>query len=530
MASISKGTSNPPDLCLYTIDTRVSSFATPQCITLDTSQCLRGHGYRSIKLFVPRRHHLYQRTVISHVDLIPLSETSHACDLSVYLPLTDNRFYTTTASDPQEKRQFLTANGLHAKMKGWLEISPEAHCTEAVYDFRAQRYLPADAPEVNHDFIVRLAPQLATSQVSEMPVELLEVVFSFLYISSSRVDRHITAAPLLAVSKRWRAVAAAYLPEPRGIQQKVSRLRAYPGAGRRWTDFFVNSYLPMEELKLVADSSHQIKTTIFTVSDVHWSKAEREELMWSMSRWKTLYKLTFDRGWETDDMELFFANTQSLQSLAIITGRMITPFDDAIIYKGLDIELPRLYTLHLYHSPIEGTVWPGVIKASANLKNLHLYFCAPIPNSLVTDSLLLRLTWFHLDLRTVIGEEDAALKFRVPYPLHHTNFQNICELVLDGLHENSNLLPYDFFTQLLSDKGFLREFFNLWHLDLIALHIGPEGWQEVFDWLYLPGRFFRVSNFFGQWDDATMKGYSRVIKEREDLPGLRLGIGEVNEN
>ncbi|KAH8921842.1 hypothetical protein BT69DRAFT_1298399 [Atractiella rhizophila] len=334
------------------------------------------------------------------------------------------------------------------------------------------------------------------SPITSVPLEILDMILMEVAKESHAADCKCCAK----VCRLWNARVRNFDPEPFSAFEKLKHKREHEGRRRLWHRL---------DFKFDQDRGVSLQRLFREVREYSRSPND-DSLLDHLAEFGTIERLTL-KQWPQLRVHIFLAKTQSWR---------------------------RLYHLEISYSGGEGCeVLDAVYEAECepkvfiNLRTLELYNFAITPrlgqkfNSSLLETVKLHSCFpfnFHIhQQRTPMNQLDLTFKplkwfkglpykqFRFDRQLDMSHFGSITRLTIDGGHENSSLLPRDFFMQ--------KELRNLINLTIHYCSVGVVGFTTLAKHLLERNKYINIALFFRQWDEDEL----RLAR----MPGVRLTEG-----
>ncbi|KAH8924971.1 hypothetical protein BT69DRAFT_1349073 [Atractiella rhizophila] len=293
---------------------------------------------------------------------------------------------------------------------------------------------------------LRLERRFVGSSILALPIELLDLIFEYLLVQE---DRNSTFElwqnqfrKYGSVCKLWQGRLMGISPEPSTTQGKLNYLRRFKVFQRRWFTvkygYSDTNHIPLHTL--VSDIvPYQTISHLSLAYPV--AKGERLPLL-ELAHLETIKQLELD-GWDESMVIEFLDNRQSSSLVSVKLRRLHTPLSK--IAAKQDLRCQNVEQLHVEF----GSKLFMTSLINFGVQTAHQMYLRPLtPTPPFSNQQ-------QQELRTLVirYEEDSPFDIQevvFSEPLRLSNSQNLLRLEIDGGHENSNILPKDFFLQLQS--------------------------------------------------------------------------------
>ncbi|KAH8926504.1 hypothetical protein BT69DRAFT_1278823, partial [Atractiella rhizophila] len=316
--------------------------------------------------------------------------------------------------------------------------------------------------------VVQFSASRGRCVVQELPTEILELIFSFLDLA----DSDSFWSTISAVCDKWKAIVSAYDGEPRSCREKLEKLSASPHAGRFWEIFDYRFGDLRCDIPFLLSQALRIRRIRISALPL---KMERRAILTALSKLEHVQQLFFDndytphqstRGpgepWNWGEVEELLLRSRWRANLQDLNLREIVCAPGQPPISAEALHLPSLRNLCLS----------------------QCHFPSPFGENLMQSS-------SHSKIERLEGFHDLSMEpYRFPTALSIAYLDHLTYLALDGVHDNSNLLPSDFFTScmsnlhLVNNSQLTRVIINFCSLDFqdfipfMAWYFGEERWAN----------------------------------------------------
>ncbi|KAH8916689.1 hypothetical protein BT69DRAFT_748807 [Atractiella rhizophila] len=387
------------------------------------------------------------------------------------------------------------------------------------------------------------------NHIRDLPDELLDQIFRAIYEHASQYmdeDEDIPASyapgasekaitgqiarlfnPIRSVCRQWHQVSSRYQLEPKTLEDKQRLMAKYSHCTSLWTSlhYSADDLRAGRYFQPVADCMPLLNEV--RIEGFPHDEFGRTPIVHSLAAAPVLKRLAIrnitrgQKQWRYGDIVSVLATKSSLEDLSLQNVVLVpsrsqngraketgeTVLENSLVLVKCELSDSFANLLHLYC-----------------LNVLTIWDCWPVPFKLQTfirNDLLPTLT--HLSLRflpfsendLVCSQWETISMFRV---IDFMTFTKLWSLKLDGGREDSNLIPVNFFEQLISSQLMNRRNFA-GNLHILHIRYCETSFDSVVNFtrqFYDGGRLneMLLETFHGQWDIQQVEELVSAYKER----------------
>ncbi|KAH8925454.1 hypothetical protein BT69DRAFT_1348715 [Atractiella rhizophila] len=324
----------------------------------------------------------------------------------------------------------------------------------ALYSKSKRSFVPISGDESSslpylHDSTVNIVQLLVPPtmevfpcSVSRLPLELLSLILQFVTIfqGDDHFDGYSAGSILSQVCKLWRTIALPYWGEPASAAEAYARLAFYPGAGRMWKRLHFKERVSIEVVKVVIEGSPNVTEVEL---NAFWDEEEAKIVLKAIRSLKLLDDIIFgdegSRKWRKEEVENFMQRKRKIVALEASDVEDSSPSSPLSASAGLRLRSGLIDLSLRKYPPLPSLSLPRT------LENLILSHLCPLPPSVSANPLPPFLEQLTVELAPFSSSGKTSI---LPTPLDLSRLTQLTQLFLDGGEEDSNLVPYRFFSAL----------------------------------------------------------------------------------
>ncbi|KAH8925756.1 hypothetical protein BT69DRAFT_1279435 [Atractiella rhizophila] len=347
--------------------------------------------------------------------------------------------------------------------------------------------------------------------VDGLPNEIWNEIFHELWArhryNNRRSSTRLRPIALGHVSVRMRALGAQFASEPEKNSEKLAILKTNTAPSSFW-----------QTLRCT-------KQDFNSLLHIHWSllfrfghniSKERQKFLTRLIGLPSLSSISFTAPWTSSEIFWFLTHfdepTCYAFDLAISSPVLVPECVDSQELEGKSTRFV-FYWRKLWFSNISLRSLPSltsliVARLPGNLVDLRIHKCFPLPANLEeklfhSDADVIPLNILHLDLLPSVSYSvpERAL-YSLSRPLSIPRYLWLYDLSLEGYADNSLLLPYDFFHQMVENRNPHRR--GLRRISIKYCSIAFRGFREYCSSFFHRGERLDLVLFFGEWDEEEV--------------------------